>query len=146
MGNQLTELDLSNNTNLLIISCGANMIENLDFSNNTALLGLDCWNNNLHSLNLKNGNNQQLNMSCADNPYLTCISVDDHFFSTTNWTNIDPQHYFSNDCSTTKIQEHSTNKELLKATDLLGRETKQTNQPLLYLYDNGTVEKRIIID
>ena len=35
---------------------------------------------------------------------------------------------------------------LLKTTDLLGRETKQTNQPLLYLYDDGTVEKRIIIE
>ena len=47
----------------------------------------------------------------------------------------------------TSIQEHTTNKELLKVTDLLGRETKgKKNQPLLYLYDNGTVEKRITID
>jgi hypothetical protein len=44
------------------------------------------------------------------------------------------------------IQEHTTNKELLKTTDLLGRETKETNQPLLYLYDDGTVEKRIVIE
>jgi len=44
------------------------------------------------------------------------------------------------------IPEHTTNKELLKATDLLGRETKQTNQPLFYIYDDGTVEKRIIIE
>jgi plastocyanin len=38
------------------------------------------------------------------------------------------------------------NKELLKVTDLLGRETKQTNQPLFYIYDDGTVEKRIVIE
>ena len=44
------------------------------------------------------------------------------------------------------IQEHSTNKELLKVTDLLGRETKQTNQPLFYIYDDGTVEKRIVVE
>ena len=44
------------------------------------------------------------------------------------------------------IAEHSTNKELLKITDLLGRETKQTNQPLFYIYDNGTVEKRMVIE
>ena len=44
------------------------------------------------------------------------------------------------------IEEQNTNKELLKVTDLLGRETKQTNQPLLYLYDDGTVVKRITID
>jgi len=47
---------------------------------------------------------------------------------------------------TTSIQEHTTNKELLKITDLLGRETKQTNQPLFYIYDDGTVEKRIVIE
>ena len=44
------------------------------------------------------------------------------------------------------IEEHTTNKELLKVTDLLGRETKQTNQPLFYIYDDGTVEKRIVIE
>jgi plastocyanin len=47
---------------------------------------------------------------------------------------------------TTAIKEHITNKELLKVTDLLGRETKQTNQPLFYIYDDGTVEKRIVIE
>ena len=47
---------------------------------------------------------------------------------------------------TVAIKEHTTNKELLKVTDLLGRENKQTNQPLLYIYDDGTVEKRIIIE
>ena len=46
----------------------------------------------------------------------------------------------------TIITEHNKVKELLKVTDLLGRETKQTNQPLLYIYDDGTVEKRIIIE
>ena len=54
-----------------------------------------------------------------------------------------------NDCSfltTTAIQEHTTSKKLLKVTDLLGRETKQTNQPLFYIYDDGTVEKRIVIE
>jgi len=44
------------------------------------------------------------------------------------------------------IEEYSTNKELLKVTDLLGRETKQTNQPLFYIYNDGTVEKRIVIE
>jgi hypothetical protein len=49
--------------------------------------------------------------------------------------------------SPTSIQEHTTNKELLKVTDLLGRETKGTkNEVLFYIYDDGTVEKRITID
>ena len=48
--------------------------------------------------------------------------------------------------SSVGIEEKTTNKELIKVTDLMGRETKQTNQPLLYIYDDGTVEKRITID
>ena len=41
------------------------------------------------------------------------------------------------------IEEHTTNKELLRTIDILGRETK--NEPLFYIYDDGTVEKKIII-
>jgi len=38
-------------------------------------------------------------------------------------------------------------KKLLKIIDVLGRETKgKKNQPLFYIYDDGTVEKRIIIE
>ena len=48
--------------------------------------------------------------------------------------------------SSTSVEEHTTNKELLKVTDLLGRESKQTNQSLFYIYDDGTVEKKIIIE
>ena len=49
-------------------------------------------------------------------------------------------------CGTTAIQEQTTNKELLKVTDLLGRETKATNQLLFYLYNDGTVEKKVVIE
>ena len=49
--------------------------------------------------------------------------------------------------TSTSIQEHSNNKELLKVTDLLGRETKgKKNEPLFYIYDDGSVEKKIIIE
>ena len=45
------------------------------------------------------------------------------------------------------IEEHTTNKELLRIIDILGRETKGTkNEPLFYLYDDGTVERKIIIE
>jgi len=80
------------------------------------------------------------------NPSLSCINVDDFQYSLFNWTYIDTQHYFSNNCSPSAIEENSTNKQLLKVTDLLGRKTKQTNQPLLYIYNDGTVEKKITID
>ena len=44
------------------------------------------------------------------------------------------------------IDYYNNDKELLLITDLLGRETKQTNQLLFYIYDDGTVEKRIVIE
>ena len=94
-------------------------------------------------------------MRVDGNPDILCISVDNVSWSTANWTglnnSIDPFATFSSsncpNCPlSTDIKEHHTNKELLKVTDLLGRETKQTNQPLFYIYDDGTVEKRIVIE
>jgi len=42
---------------------------------------------------------------------------------------------------------NSNIKEILKITDLLGRETKYTkNKTLFYIYNDGTVEKKIIIE
>jgi len=37
------------------------------------------------------------------------------------------------------------NRKLEKKVDIIGRETRQTNQPLFYIYDDGTVEKKIMI-
>jgi len=169
--NQLTSLDLSNNINLENLHCPENIITTIDFSNSANIMDVNCENNQIYSLdisqnsllahlelkdnklfylNLKNGANTLLNhMRVTDNPNLTCISVDDSLWATNNWNvfqDIDPQQYFSNNCPPSAIQEHTTNKELVKVTDLLGRETKQTNQPLLYIYDDGTVEKRIVIE
>ena len=149
--NDLTSLDVSNNTALIELNCGLNQLTSLDLSNNTVLTSLWCYNNQLTNLDVRNGNNTNFTyLECEENPMLTCISIDNAAWSTTNWIgsgfDFDSQHYFSNNCSGTDIQEHTTNKELLKVTDLLGRETKQTNQPLFYIYDDGTVEKRIVID
>ena len=41
---------------------------------------------------------------------------------------------------------YNNEKEIIKITDLIGRESKQTNQLLFYIYDDGTVEKRIVIE
>ena len=41
----------------------------------------------------------------------------------------------------------NTEETLLKITDMLGQETPyKRNTPLFYIYDNGTVEKRIVIE
>jgi hypothetical protein len=49
----------------------------------------------------------------------------------------------------TNITETSNShiKEILKITDILGRETKAIkNKPLFYIYNDGTIEKRITIE
>jgi len=47
----------------------------------------------------------------------------------------------------TIISEQTINKEFHRITDLLGRETKgKKNEPLFYIYDDGTVKKKIIIE
>ena len=39
------------------------------------------------------------------------------------------------------------NKQLIKIVDLLGRESKDLkSQPLFYIYDDGTTDKKIIIE
>jgi hypothetical protein len=44
------------------------------------------------------------------------------------------------------VSEINTNRQVVRVTDVLGRETKATNQPLFYIYDDGTVEKRLVIE
>ena len=45
------------------------------------------------------------------------------------------------------INEQSQNKTLLKVTEVLGRKSKGTkNIPLFYIYDDGTVEKKLMIE
>jgi len=134
-------------TSLIYLYCYDNQLTSLDVSSCSALTYLYCNDNQLTRLDIRNGNNTNFyNFNCTNNPNLTCISVDDPTWSTANWTNIDSQSYFSSNCNPSAIQEQTTNKKILKITDLLGREKKQTNHPLLYLYDDGTVEKRIVIE
>ena len=121
VANQLTALDVSQNTNLLTLVCGGNnlisldvsqntvlqmlwcsytpLLTALDVSQNTDLQNLYCYNSQLSSLNVKNGNNTNFTyFDATNNPNLTCIEVDDPAWSTTNWTNIDPQTSFSLNC------------------------------------------------
>ena len=156
--NQITEIDVSNNINLLQLFCSNNQLTSLNVSSNPLLNHLYCFGNLLTSLDVSNtpcsiwsepvfSSNGGWNTT-IDNPNLFCIEVDDVNCWNTNliWSIDSTYQYFSTNCSATLVQEHIVNKELLKITDLLGRKTKQTNQPLFYIYDDGTVEKRIVIE
>ena len=49
--------------------------------------------------------------------------------------------------SSINITEQKPERKLLTIKDMLGRETEVKNNSILfYLYDDGTVEKRIIIE
>jgi hypothetical protein len=153
--NPLTSIDVSNNIYLTDLRCQSNQLTSLDVSNDTTLKELHCQDNQLTNLDLRNGNNTNMptftiSFNATNNPNLYCINVDDVSWSTTNWTvangSINTQHYFSNNCTSTEIEEYNANKGILKTIDFLGRETNQTNQPLFYIYDDGTVEKKIILE
>jgi hypothetical protein len=47
----------------------------------------------------------------------------------------------------TNIEEITDNKELIKIVDQLGREVEGSkNSPLFYIFNDGTTEKRIVIE
>jgi len=159
--NQLTELDLSDNVNLRALECGINYITELDLSNNPNLEELHCPENLLNCLNLKSGGNQNIYHITADDQdalSLSCVEVDDLAYSNSNWISnpdfeFDIGVSFSENCnnacsnsSTLVLDVGHKNKTLLKTIDIFGRETKEINQLLFYIYDDGTVEKKIIIE
>ena len=150
--NQLTSLDINSNINLINLDCSNNQITSINVSQNSVLTQLVCMENQLTSLDVRNGNNYNLSTFFAlNNPNLTCINVDNPAWSTSNWTGFafafDNQHYFNSSCGGTSINEQTTNKELLKVTNILAKEIKgKKNQPQFYIYDDGTVAKKLIVE
>ena len=73
------------------------------------------------------------------------------YFTYTNLTGLNPGDYtciLTYNISPTNISDITGNKRnLVKITDMLGRDTKgANNQPLFYIYDDGTVKKKIILE
>jgi len=108
-GNELTSLDLTNNFVLKGLLCYRNNLTSLDIINNTAIETLYCAENNLTSLNIKNGNNKNIVFNAIDNRYLYCIQVDDSAWSANadEWYKDDHAHY-SEDCGYTGVEEFLT--------------------------------------
>lgn len=66
MRNSLTELDLSNNPELVNLYCAFNNLTELDLSNNPELMMVVCYNNNLTELDLS-VNPKLTDVSCSNN-------------------------------------------------------------------------------
>jgi Leucine-rich repeat (LRR) protein len=147
--NSIVNLDVSQNPVLRDLQVSENQITNLDVSNIPSIETLNCSQNQLTLLNLDNLNYFNLDLNTTSNPALLCIQVSDSLIATNALSSgIDSWSYFSEDCNyVSGIEEFSTNKELLKVTDILGREVNEKrNTPLFYIYNDGTVEKKIIIE
>ncbi len=94
--NQLTTLDLSQNTSLIYLSCGSNQIANLNITQNSNLIYINCDGNNLqeidvtHNLNLEelycvNNNLQSIDLS--QNSNLTRLIAENNQLSSIDLTN-----------------------------------------------------------
>ncbi|MBL4670322.1 MAG: T9SS type A sorting domain-containing protein [Flavobacteriales bacterium] len=111
--NSITSIDVSQNTNLTYFRCFNNQISSIDVSLNLQIVNLGVENNLLTSLNTANGNNSNFTYFRADqNPNLTCITVDNTAYSTTNWTSIDATSSFSTNCGTVGVNEITQTLEL----------------------------------
>jgi len=146
--NQLVSIDITQNYLLENLFCENNNLTNIDLSSQTSFINLYLSGNNLSSLDLSHfACGQIIELLLVGNMDLQCIQVDNNVscWDTYYGWGIDTtfQYYSANCGGTTDIEEQSINKELIKITDLLGRKTKQ---PLFYIYDDGTVEKKIIIE
>lgn len=98
--NSLTSLDLSQVPLLEQLDCQSNSITTIDVSGCTGMTYFNAQNNQLTDLNLANGNNTNFTtMYAVGNSGLTCITVDNAFWSNMNWFHIDAQTAFSEDCS-----------------------------------------------
>lgn len=139
-GNALTTLNVTLNPNLTYLSCSQNQISSLTINNSSALTDLLINNNQLTSfdasglsnlidfrsgdnlltsLNVKNGNNTNFVLfQAGNNPNLTCIQVDDAAWSTTNWTNVDAQTGFNEDCATTAYDNYEPNDSFAEAVNI----------------------------
>ena len=74
-GENLTALDLSQNTQLKRLDCSSNNLTSLDVSNNTQLTTLNCSSNNLTALDVSN-NTELTRLNCYGNNFSTA-ALDD---------------------------------------------------------------------
>ena len=168
--NNLSTLDLSA-LDLYILQCEHNPITNINLTNNSSLKHLTCHDNSLPTINLSSNTNLEwlsignsdllpsnndlsaldlsancniTNFYCKNNLNLYCIQVCD---SLTAVGVIDSWMYFSENCNSTAINETYKNSgKIISIKDIYGRESSVIkNSILFYIYENGAVEKRIIL-
>ncbi|MBT3417543.1 MAG: hypothetical protein HN427_02085 [Flavobacteriales bacterium] len=86
------------------------------------------------------------------NSEIRCIKIDDYMNNWNQYDNNISDHRpvgikLEVGETTSDMEKYSTNKELIKIVDVLGKEVeKRTKGILFYIYNNGMAEKKIIIE
>ncbi len=108
--NQLTSLDLNNNTALTNLYCYSNQLTSLDVSNNTALTDLSCGSNQLSSLDVSK-NTALINLWFSNNP-----GDEKGCFTIEIWNTYENTISFTNawECNGRKVIVRILNEELSK--------------------------------
>jgi len=87
------------------------------------------------------------NLLYADSVYPLTSTPDSYYVIITDAFGCEYSSYCDVFYDQTSINEKTQNKILLKVTDVLGRKSKGTKHTaLIYIYDDGSVEKKIIIE
>jgi hypothetical protein len=159
--NQLNSLDFSNNPNISFLNCSYNNLVWVDLrnGNNQALINPNFTGNPLLScLNVDDPPTSDDDWPW-DDPWsvysTTCDPINswncvgnDCLGDSTGQGMYTVLGDCQNSCGVSSVLDNnSTGEKLIKVIDILGRHTEQTNETILfYIYDDGTVQKRIIIE
>lgn len=146
--NLLDEINTDFNTNIRVLDCSENNITSIDISNNYEIYILYCFDNLLSELNLNLITKSLSVFNCSQNPNLSCIQVSNESYANSNLNLYDDQHYFSEYCNISSTQLSLSNKKLnvISTLDIQGRKSHSNYQPIIEIYDDGSVEKKLIIE
>ena len=133
--NQLTSLDISNNTLLTFLDCSGNQLASLDITNNSALIDLNCGgtmccgNNKISSLDLSN---------CTALRYLDCAGNRLTSLDVSNCTALSVLYFTYNQITNLDISKNMVLTELNCGLNQLTNLDVSTNTMLtnLYCFDN----------
>ncbi|WP_172830870.1 T9SS type B sorting domain-containing protein [Polaribacter sp. KT 15] len=99
----ISSIDLKNNLKLKDLTIGNTVITKIDLRYNEKLLDINLSHGIIENINLKNNNNTNINtFFCSNNSELKCLQVDNKSYSITNWTDIDDNTVYSDNCSVFK--------------------------------------------
>jgi Leucine-rich repeat (LRR) protein len=131
---------------LVFLFCHSNQITSLDLHTHSLLFEVNCSDNQLVSVDVRNSNNSGLwYFNSIGNPTLNCIDVDDVAYADYTWAH-DTWTQFSTNCNPSAVQNYISHRKLIKVLDVFGRVVSpKPNMALIYIYDDGTTEKKLFL-